>query len=987
MRGSDTLLRFIASRTSGTVIQFTLGERIVAGSVWRKIDLHVHVPNTIHANEYEQERDSTADQRGVWKVNDDTYDRFFRLLHQSGVEIVGLVDYFEICTLYDAIDWYEHNYQKKFQQLGDKLYLIPNLEIRMDRTVNRRQEIVDGHIILNPEKVDRNRAQRLLTEIKTETTDQYKRPLSIADLDKASKGSASVSLNNLRAGLDTTFGEVDAGSSYRVLFPLNGNGIRSNTERGHADKSRRDILSDEYDKFCDGVFGNAGSADHFLRPDRWESDEISPAKPVFSGSDAHSWESLEHRVGKMVAHEGLGVGSAAANTCWIKAEKSFGGFSQCFIDPAQRVKIQENNPDAKRPDQVIEYIEFKNVDGRKTFPDRINFNPGLNVIIGSRSSGKSTLLAYIAYSINRQQTIDRQEAIDVVPGPAPGYPWENALEVRSVWRSQEEVDPERGQMVFVPQNALFNMSSRPEEVTSALEKSIPEHLPGVADIWSQIGSRRAETVEQIKQYLAEYENLSREREKVVEELALQRTAEAIEQDIVSLRESIETIVRGTATAVSNTEDFDSLVAEYDEKDRLIRGQISTFSLLGVALPRAEQPIVVDVAPFFSINRPTNLSSSDIGFAKKVMEVIESVERRARQQLAEELNSLANIEYRQYRDTLGSLEGVARELFPLYRRRAELSGLQALEKESFERSKDLEKLKQLQKRESQLSAETKLRLESVVRCFTNFNEWLKEMVEKLDGLTFERRSFNDITVSIDIGRSPSSCERASEGFNFSSSSAWLDRQNRQVRFDLVEEDPAGFLADLTSGVVRLRKSYSPTTVAESVFTSLLEARLCGVLDDDKIGGFGTSTMTPGKQALFALKVLIGSERNAWPILLDQPEDDLDSRSIYNLLVSELSRVRTKRQVFVVTHDANVAVGPDSDLIIVADRAVGDDDQSTRIFSYRTGGLESGGDPDAEGQLWRDSIESHVCQLLDGGRAAFEKRARRYGFQSDVVQLGQ
>jgi len=49
-----------------------------------------------------------------------------------------------------------------------------------------------------------------------------------------------------------------------------------------------------------------------------------------------------------------------------------------------------------------------------------------------------------------------------------------------------------------------------------------------------------------------------------------------------------------------------------------------------------------------------------------------------------------------------------------------------------------------------------------------------------------------------------------------------------------------------------------------------------MEGDKIGGFSESTMTPGKRALFALRLILDESEDTWPLLIDQPEDDLDSK---------------------------------------------------------------------------------------------------------------
>src|SRR5699024_11522329 len=79
------------------------------------------------------------------------------------------------------------------------------------------------------------------------------------------------------------------------------------------------------------------------------------------------------------------------------------------------------------------------------------------------------------------------------------------------------------------------------------------------------------------------------------------------------------------------------------------------------------------------------------------------------------------------------------------------------------------------------------------------------------------------------------------------------------------------------------------------------------------------MSPGKKALVLLKMLISLAESTCPILIDQPEDDLDNRSIFDELIPYIKKKKIKRQIIVVTHNANVVMGADSDEVIVANHA--------------------------------------------------------------------
>lgn len=97
----------------------------------------------------------------------------------------------------------------------------------------------------------------------------------------------------------------------------------------------------------------------------------------------------------------------------------------------------------------------------------------------------------------------------------------------------------------------------------------------------------------------------------------------------------------------------------------------------------------------------------------------------------------------------------------------------------------------------------------------------------------------------------------------------------------------------------------------------------------------------------------------PIILDQPEDDLENRLIFELVVRRIREVKSTRQVITVTHDANIVVNGDAEYVAVFDFTHG-----------RTALACSGG-------LQEEVVREAICEVLEGGRVAFEERYRRIG----------
>lgn len=155
----------------------------------------------------------------------------------------------------------------------------------------------------------------------------------------------------------------------------------------------------------------------------------------------------------------------------------------------------------------------------------------------------------------------------------------------------------------------------------------------------------------------------------------------------------------------------------------------------------------------------------------------------------------------------------------------------------------------------------------------------------------------------------------------------------------------------------------TDIAEDSF-----ARMLAFLpDDDLIVSYRPekankfiplSNASAGQKTTTILTFLLayGSQ----PLLLDQPEDDLDNRLVYDLIVARLKVAKSKRQIIVVTHNANIPVNGDSEYIVSMDS------ETNIIQVNQTGTMDD------------KSIRQEICDVMEGTKDAFEMRAKKYHF---------
>jgi hypothetical protein len=129
------------------------------------------------------------------------------------------------------------------------------------------------------------------------------------------------------------------------------------------------------------------------------------------------------------------------------------------------------------------------------------------------------------------------------------------------------------------------------------------------------------------------------------------------------------------------------------------------------------------------------------------------------------------------------------------------------------------------------------------------------------------------------------------------------------------------------------------------------------------GIDIRKLSPGTRGIVLLLLYLAlDDADDRPLIIDQPEENLDPKSVFDELVSLFIAAKSKRQVIIVTHNANLVINSDADQVIVAD-AGPSSDGGLPSFNYVAGGLEDGG------------IREAVCDILEGGDKAFRERARR------------
>ena len=129
---------------------------------------------------------------------------------------------------------------------------------------------------------------------------------------------------------------------------------------------------------------------------------------------------------------------------------------------------------------------------------------------------------------------------------------------------------------------------------------------------------------------------------------------------------------------------------------------------------------------------------------------------------------------------------------------------------------------------------------------------------------------------------------------------------------------------------------------------------------KFDGRDLSILSPGERGTLLLVFYLLLDRSSKPLIIDQPEENIDSETVYRLLIPVIKKVKERRQIIMVTHSPNIAVVCDAEQIIHASI----DRKNRNCVAYTAGSIES------------TQINKYAINVLEGTRPAFDNRGAKY-----------
>jgi predicted ATPase/ElaB/YqjD/DUF883 family membrane-anchored ribosome-binding protein len=930
------------------------------GSLWNKWDLQIHTPETKLSDNYKVDK-------GI-----DVWDKFIDYLKHSDVSVFGITDYF-------SIDNYEKVIEKtkSVKELQDKIF-FPNIEFRLDISSNKNSEEINIHLVFdNKYKIEN--IKNFLNNLETSNTKSNGTHYHCTPEDLSSLGydKACISLKSLQSALKTTFGKE---KPYLIIGASNGmGGIRADKK-----SARKMGLSDEVDKFCDLFFGRAQDCEYFLKEDRYEDkDTKADSKAVVTSSDCHSFEDCENYLGKQFKDGNVLV----KDITWVKANTTFEGLRQILYEPSERVSFGYERPEQKKTYYLIDKVKFIEKKGKEIFsPEYLEINSNLITIIGGKSTGKSLLLYYIA------KTIDPQEVKMRLEEQQKELPYDFDLnsdfnfEVtwvdgeKTYFKNNSNIDNLR-KILYIPQNYLNKLSETNIKSKDTLNKFILDVLLQNDDMKEKYETNISKikalnksipnsiiTLFQIKTDISEIEDNIK---KLGKEKGIQTYLDQLllEADTIKKKSGLnDTEIKEYEALLENEKTTETIISDLVEDNKNLKLFKQVFDehltdLIGIKDEQIDLINDVDIKKEFE-KEFTIYDNLNNEFTERINKVIKSIKDKA------------DIATKKIVEIKGKLKPYLEKV----KLQSELiKKNNAIKGEKKKLTKLTTENKSLDKKNLSYEKEKKSLIETYNKIFGIYEENQKEFEiyeNNIDDISlkvavgFDEKKFNNDVIHSSINKID--IKKVISGINWKDEYEYQYESNKHLKF----------ISNIVDAVIDEKiKTIKNKSIKEAI-VKLLEDYF---KIDFKISYKGDSIdkMSPGKKGLVLLRLLIDLSNQEWPILLDQPEDDLDNRSVYESLVTFIKKKKKSRQIIIVTHNPNLVVGADAEEVIVANQEGQEKSRDNKKykFEYVSGALENTfefTEAEEKAILFRKGIRQHVCDILEGGKEAFQKREKKYSF---------
>ncbi len=803
----------------------------------------------------------------------------------------------EVIGLTNYFNFSEEDWSLKQKLKSFDIVVFLNLELRLTY-INKEDECCDIHLVFSDD-LEKSEIDTFLTKLNYSISGAQKTLNAITSQEKKT---AAVEFSKIS---DVLNDPAVAKLKEKVLIGM--------LSRGKGN-SRSSAMYASLTEHADFIVHSSSKVQNIEDDIKYWSGNDTEEKPLkfkalFQSSDAHNIDKIGEKYS------------------WVKGNPCFETLRQAVVDYKNRILIQERNPTENKnasPELFIDYIEY-NLDKKLDKKATVYFNKEINTVIGKRGAGKSVLLKHIA---------------SIVPGNIETKKISKLSEFKMHWCDKTSEDKF---IEYIPQNYLSAITYEDGEKYNECDKKVEELLLN-NELFKNANTTKVETINATELKV---------NEKIKDVLNLHRQIVDTENQLKSLGKSAS-----KDEAIRKKKEEISGVGKINTSDEDIENQIkfsSEIESLSKEIKLLEQDIQIinqsKQSSFITVDNEVFLGLSPITL-KSIEGHIKELSNK--DDVKNYLNKLVDDLYDKIKTNKEKKTSAENSLKPISEK---LQQNKTIEKISIEISKldsDKKEIEKLEKFIQESNEKKEKLINEVVDLYLSFKEKIEGVVQTLEG-EFSNFTFItfDFTVSYDI-----------DVYKRRFFDEYIDGRSGE-RFKKVIDEKRDFNKDEITKIIK--DIISDTDAArlknagddkESVLTTLLGCRYD--IDFTKSVKYKDGTilidfenMTGGQKAMALLDLIFNLSKGGYPIIIDQPENDIDVSGISNDLRKLILDQKERRQVIMATHSPNLLLLTDSENVIVAEN-------EDSVIKYHNDGIEN------------KTIQNDIINILEGGKDALRKR---------------
>ena len=956
------------------------------GSEWRIWDLHIHTPGTKKNDQFSGATLEDKWQNYITSINSTTEE----------ISVIGITDYFSIENYFRFKD---HVSKGEITKSFD--FIIPNIELRV-LPVTGSSTPINIHCLFNP-AMDSEIEARFLAKLEfNNLNSNYSATKSelirfgrahadnpLLDENTAYKKGVEqfvVTLDSLNRIFknDPTLRQntiivVSNRSTDGVTGAINHEDFFINKGESQLDATRQSLY-----QFSDAIFSsNPKDRDYFIGKsvdnDKMVIKKCGSLKPCYHGCDAHSNDKIfkpdENRY------------------CWIKADPTFNGLKQTLYEPEDRVKIQALKPDIKNDRFIISELQF--IDSGNLFGNQqIQLNENLNSIIGGKSSGKSLLLFSTAKSIDPEQVDRTSKRLNF-----EGYKFDINFDFKVIWKNGDEdyyskSDPSSKlhKISYIPQlyiNYLVERNNKAE--LNQLIKSILLQDTEFKGFYDETQRQISETNSEIERLINEYFKVRNKALDIQQKSKDTGNSKTIQQAIQNTTELIQKGQKASNLSETEFKTYNELSQSKSAFENELRTLLSKEAVLGKVLlelksnkynllGKLEGEVVLKGSVDRILDELGNISQDIVGIKQLLIVDYDKVIKNFEDNVSklDLINKKDTLEKQLLRNSL--------QLRPLLEKLAGQKEIQQLSSQLEVEKQKYQTALALELQFNNLAVEYNNIRKQTANLLQNRYTLYKLIVDKVNAT--KNNIGSDIQLSSTLiykqenfslfNQVNKAAIRSDHYFNELFIDGNLDYPKVITLFEKPLKVQDEKLYSSPEDIIPLRVRTSLEDVLRGIIKDGFEIDYTVTYKDDNL-----LHMSPGKKGTVLLILFLQISSSEFPILIDQPEDNLDNRTIYELLCKMIKEKKKERQILIVSHNANLVVATDTENIIVANQKGQSNGNTGGVyrFEYINGSLEhtKTKDKTAPSILLSQGIKEHVCDILEGGDEAFMQREKKYAIK--------